>query len=345
MGGLARKATVIDELRSEGFDVIILDAGNLLFKKENIGPGTPTEIAKKTAEIIISGFNEIGCHAFSPGSKDFAAGLAFVQSMQKQAKFPFISANILDINGNRIFDPYIIIDSDDVSLGIIGLASKFNHSEVFIQNPLEAISEVINEVNEQADVIVLLFDSDEADVIKLHSSTFPIDLIIRSKAKTQSSDGGNKDIAVYSCGDRGKYVYQFDLTQIQPDAKFIDIAFHEKQISRAQQKLNKMKQGNLMADLRIIYVDDPLTLKKIDNYESQIQSSKNVIANSINTITLKKHPLDKNVLDRPDILNIVDNGKNERDILFGPQPPSNQPPGHNQKHIRHDHDGDGSPDH
>ena len=310
-----------------------------------MGPGTPTEIAKKTAEIIISGFNEIGCHAFSPGSKDFAAGLAFVQSMQNQAKFPFISANILDVDGNRIFDPYVILDSDDVSLGIIGLASKFNHSEIFIQNPIEAISEVINEVNDQADIVLLLFDSNEADVIKLHSSAFPIDLIIRSKAKTQSSDGGNKDIAVYSCGDRGKYIYQFDLTQIQPGGKFIDMAFHEKQISRAQQKLNKMKQGNLMADLRTIYVDDPLTLKKIDNYESQIQSSKNVIANSMNTINLTKHPLDKNVLDRPDVLNIIDNGKNERDVLFGPQPPSNQPPGKNQKHIGHDHDGDGIRDH
>ena len=48
LGGLARKATIIDEMRSEGFDVIILDAVNLLFKKENLGPGTPKEIAKAT---------------------------------------------------------------------------------------------------------------------------------------------------------------------------------------------------------------------------------------------------------------------------------------------------------
>ena len=56
-------------MRSEGFDVIILDAGNLFFKKETLEPGTPSEIFKATAEIIVSGFNEIGCHAFSPGSK------------------------------------------------------------------------------------------------------------------------------------------------------------------------------------------------------------------------------------------------------------------------------------
>ena len=76
-------------MRSEGFDVIILDAGNLFFKKETLEPGTPSEIFKATAEIIVSGFNEIGCHAFSPGSKDFAGGLAFVQKMQEMANFPF----------------------------------------------------------------------------------------------------------------------------------------------------------------------------------------------------------------------------------------------------------------
>ena len=308
--------------------MLILDAGNLLFKKENLGPGTPTEIAKKTAEIIVTTFNEIGCHAFSPGSKDFAAGLAFVQNMQARAKFPFVSANIQDISGNRIFDPYIIVDTEGVSVGIIGLASSFNHSEVYVQNPIEVLAEVVKEVDAQADIVVLLFDSEETDVAHLHASGYPIDLVVRSKAKLQSQDGGNKDIPVYSCGDRGKYIYQFDLTIIQPNAKFLDVAFYEKQISRAQQKLNKMKQGNLMVDLRTLYKEEPQTLKKIDTYESKIKLSKKAIAESVNIINLIKHPLDKTVTDRPDILSIVDTGKAEMEQLFGPQLPSKVLPGH-----------------
>jgi len=308
--------------------VLILDAGNLLFKKENIEPGTPLEISKKTAEIIVSSFNKIGCHAFSPGSKDFAAGLVFVQNMQERATFPFVSANIQDSNGSRIFDPYVIVDTESVSVGIIGLASSFNHSEVYVRNPMEALAEVVNEVDAQVDVVVLLFDSEESDVSQLHSSEYPIDLVVRSRAKLQSGDGGNKDIPVYSCGDRGKYIYQFDLNIIQPKAKFLDIAFYEKQISRTQQKLNKMKQGNLMVDLRTLYKDEPQTLKKIDTYESKIESSRNAISGGINTISLTKHPLDKTITDRPDILNIVDNGKAEREQLFGPQLPDKILPGH-----------------
>ena len=81
LGGLARKATVIDNLRSEGFDVLVLDAGNLFFKKNDLTSVNP-DAAKMTAEIIVDSFNKIGCHAFSPGSKDFAAGLTFVKKMQ-----------------------------------------------------------------------------------------------------------------------------------------------------------------------------------------------------------------------------------------------------------------------
>ena len=248
--------------------------------------------------------------------------------MQTRATFPFVSANIQDINGSRIFDPYIIVDIEDMSVGIIGLASSFNHPELYVQNPLDALSEVINEVDSQADIVVLLFDSEEGDISQLHTFGYPIDLVVRSKAKLQSGDGGNKSIPIYSCGDRGKYVYQFDFSIIKPNAKILDVTYYNKRISRARQKLTRMKQGNLMVDLRTLYQDDPQTLQKIDTYESQIESSKKSLAEGVNTINLIKHPLDKTITDRPDILGIVDSGKAEREKLFGPQLPEKVLPGH-----------------
>ena len=345
LGGLARKATIIDNLRSDGFDVLILDAGNLLFKKKTLGPGSPTDIAKMTAEIIVSAFNDIGCHAFSPGSKDFAAGLDFIQEMQMLANFPFISANILDVNGNRLFDPYLIADVEGVSVGVIGLASKFIHSDVYIQDPMEALNELVDEVDSQSDVLVLMFDSEEADISKLQTSGYPIDLVIRSKSKTRSQDGGKRNIPAYSCGDRGKYLYQFDLTIADPNLQFTDLAVYENQVSQAEKKLNKMREGNLVTDLYSTYKDDPQSLKKIETYESQIQSAKVALENSVNSIKMSKHELGKTVTDRPDILQIVDDGKAKINNSFGPQPPSGTPPGQNQKNIGHDHDGDGIPDH
>ena len=298
-----------------------------------------------TAEIIVAAFNSIGCHAFSPGSKDFAAGLDFVQQMQMLANFPFISANIQDVNGNRLFDPYLIIDVEGISVGIIGLASNFIHSDVSVLNPMDVLSEIVGEVNSQSDVLILMFDSEEADISKLQTSGYPIDLVIRSKSKTRSQDGGNKDIPAYSCGDRGKYLYQFDLTIADPNKQFIDVSVYENQVSRAEKKLNSMRGGNLMTDLHNFYKDDPQKLKEIDNYQSQIESAKKAMESNVNTIQMNKHELSKTVTDRPDILQIIDKGKVKISEIHGPQPPSGTPPGTNQKKIGHDHDGDGIPDH
>ena len=344
MGGLARKATKIDNLRAEGYDVIILDAGNLLFKKDKLEPGTSTEVNKMTAEIIINAFNKIGCHAFSPGSKDFAGGLAFLQKMQMQANFPFISANINDINGNRLFDPYVIIDIDNVSVGIIGLASSFMHTDVYVQDPIKALLGVINEVDAQSDVTILMFDSQESDHSKLQAAGYPIDLVIRSKSKTRSQDGGSKNIPAYSCGDRGKYLYQFDIAFSNKNKQFIDLAIHENKLSRAEKQLNKMKQGNLIVDLRNLYKDDPTSLKKIDTYETQISQAKQVLSNNNNYIKMRKYELGKTVTDRPDVFQLVESGKQKIEKIHGPQLPSGTPPG-GHKHIPHDHDGDGIPDH
>ena len=89
----------------------------------------------------------------------------------------------------------------------------------------------------------------------------------------------------------------------------------------------------------------PTSIKCIDNYESQIKSSKKSLSLGVNTISLIKHALDKTITDRPDILSIVDKGKAKISELHGPQLPPGTPPGTNQKHIGHDHDGDGIPDH
>ena len=54
LGGLARKATIIDELRSEGFDVLVLDAGNLFFKTEGILIGLPSWLTVTSLSLALT---------------------------------------------------------------------------------------------------------------------------------------------------------------------------------------------------------------------------------------------------------------------------------------------------
>ena len=57
MGGLARKSTIINDIRQDGYTVLIADAGNLFFKKDNISSGVTMETSKETSKIINKCFN------------------------------------------------------------------------------------------------------------------------------------------------------------------------------------------------------------------------------------------------------------------------------------------------
>jgi 2',3'-cyclic-nucleotide 2'-phosphodiesterase (5'-nucleotidase family) len=301
--------------------VAIVDAGNLFFKKDQLSPGVTTEIASVTADIILNAFNEIGCDAFSPGSQDFALGLDFLLKMEKNANFPFVSANIKDITGNPLFRPYQVVSKGEVSLGFIGLASQFTHPDLLIDDPIESLKGIIDEVANQVDLVVLLFNSEEKDILELHRSELPIDMVYRSKSRKRSNDGGSKAIPVYSAGDRGKYLYDVTVAINDKSLNFIDVTAQENSLQNAIQRLDRMQKSHPEGtDLKAIFKDDPQTLARVTNYERQVDEATYALENAINSFTLTRHELNKTIVDKPKILKIVDEGKLKIAEFAAPQP-------------------------
>ena len=308
LGGLARKATVIENLKSQGLNPIILDAGDLLFKKNIIDPGVTTDVAKVNAEIIIDSFNKMGCDAFSLGSKDFAGGLDFVLEQYKKSNFPFLSCNIVNKSGELLFEPYTIVKSNNLHVGVIGLSSNFDNNEVQVLDPIASLKNIINEVSNKSDVVILLFNATQQDLTKLYNFDFDIDMILSSRGRTRSSDGGSK-IPTYIAGDRGKILYKFELNIIDEKLPVTDLAWCENTIKRVGDRLEKMKQGNPDSDLINLYKNDQKTLSRIYGYQSQLNQANQSLENAINSLTFEKIELDKSIFDNTKILKIVDKGK------------------------------------
>ena len=320
LGGLARKATVIDELKENGTDPIILDAGNLFFKKKTLDPGVTTESAKINAEIIVDSYNAIGCHAFSPGVNDFALGFKQILSLQEEAKFDFISSNITYHNNPNklIFKPYKIIKRNKKNIAIIGLTSIFASDEISFITPYDALRNIINEVESLADFIILLFDGKDQDLNYFYTNSLNIDLIIKSNnSGIRSSDGGGK-IPTFIIGNRGKVLYDFTLEFNNDEMPFVDVAWCNNSINRINSRLEKMKKGDLEVDLNQLYKNDPTTLNRIKNYNKQLDKAEYLLSNAINTITFEKIELNKAIFDKPSILKIIDAGKLKIKDLIGP---------------------------
>ena len=317
MGGLARKATILEQLNQEGINPLVLDAGDLLFKKNVLDPGVTLDVSKVNAEIIIDSFNEMGCDAFSPGSKDFAGGLDFILSQYKKSTFPFLSCNITNKTGELIFEPYVIIEKSNINVGIIGLTSVFDNNEIEILDPIASLKNILKEVSNKSDVVVLLFNATQQDLTKLYNNDFEIDMILSSRGRTRSSDGG-AGIPTYIAGDRGKLLYKFDLNIVDKNLPFIDLAWCENTIKRVGDRLEKMKQGNPNANLIQLYKNDQKTLNRIYGYQAQLNQANQLLENAINTLTFEKIELGKLVFDEPNILKIVDKGKEKIKEIGGP---------------------------
>ncbi len=343
MGGLARKSTIINDNRKDGYSQLIVDAGNLFFKKDNISPGVTMETSKATAEIIVNCFNAIGCDAFSPSSQDFAGGFDFLKSLEEKANFPFISANITNKFGEQIFEPYVIKVIKDKKVAFIGLSSKFNSDGIIVKDPFKTLEKYLNEIQSKADMIVLLFNASEKDLKTLKNKDYNIDLAIRSRsnlpAKT-STDGGKNSIPIYSLGSRGKYLYDFDVRINDSRYKFIDIKQLQSELSNTNNYLKNYEINfNESLDLSLQFKDDPELLKNIEKKLQLKNDLETTLNEKVNYFSFTKHALDQKVDDDQSIISIIDKGKELINELYGPVLPSKDHKGRlpGDPHYQHNH--------
>ena len=309
MGGLARKATILDEISEKYSNAFIVDAGNLFFSNETLEPGIPGEKSVINVDIIIESLNIMGLTAFSPGVKDFSAGNDFLLSAVAKSQFPYISANIYDLNNDLLFDPYIIREKNGLKIAFIGLSSVFSTEGIIVKDPLESLQNVLYEVESKSDLNILLFSSTNKEIDELKNKDFDLTLIIRSLNKDRSFDGGGFEIPIFSIGDKGKFLYEFDLKTNVLSYPYVDVGWCYKTIKKAKKSLNNMKKGNMLIDLQAIFKDDPATLKRIFAHESAIENANNKLENAINTITYNRISVGRLIEGRIDILQVVDKGK------------------------------------
>lgn len=165
-GGLARIATYLSDLRKNNSSLILLDGGDtiqgnplmyLAWKRYDYMPNPII----KTMEIM-------KYDAMAVGNHEFNFGLEYLRKVEKSARFPFLSANILDERtGEPAFAPYKIITRNNIKIGILGLTTPSipkwelpqNYQELKFETPEKAAAKYITILREYEKcklVIVLL---------------------------------------------------------------------------------------------------------------------------------------------------------------------------------------------
>ena len=227
MGGVAKRAKLIEDIRKENPNVLLLDAGDIF-------QGTPYfnyfggELEFKLMSMMKYDASAIGNH-------DFDNGVGGLYKQLPNATFEFLSANY-DFK-NTILDghvkPYKIFVIDGVKIGVFGLGvgleglvDKKNYLETVYNDPLEISQDMIRilKTENKCDIVICLShigyqyknEPDKICDLKLAAKTKDIDLIIGGHTHTflekpnvvKNIDG--KDVLVNQVGCYGLNLGRID---------------------------------------------------------------------------------------------------------------------------------------
>lgn len=207
-GGAARRYTLIQEIKHQNPNTLLLDAGDIF-------QGTPY-FNFYGGELEFKLMSKMGYDAATIGNHDFDNGIDGLYAQLPQAKFDFLSANY-DLSNTILeghVEPYRVFVKDGIRIGVFGLGIELEglvgkdlYKETKYLDPVEITRETVRQLKEkeQCQLVVCLshlgyrYRNDKISDIKLAGLTKDIDLIIGGHTHTflpkptiaQNSEGKN----------------------------------------------------------------------------------------------------------------------------------------------------------
>jgi 5'-nucleotidase/UDP-sugar diphosphatase len=190
VGGLPARATVVNRIREQHRNVLVLDAGDL-----NTGR---LESNLFKARPDLESYNYIGYDAMAIGNHEFDNPIGVLKEQMELATFPFISANVKTKGGEHLAEPYIIKEVDGLKVAIFGLTTKEtelignqeNTRDLVFEDEIEVAKSLMPELRRKADLIIALvhlgiYDSSSKGSKRLAYEVSGIDLIVDGHSHTR----------------------------------------------------------------------------------------------------------------------------------------------------------------
>ncbi|MCF8714622.1 metallophosphatase [Joostella atrarenae] len=192
-GGVARRASLIEGIRNENPNTLLLDAGDIF-------QGTPY-FNFYGGEIEFKLMSMLKYDAATLGNHDFDNGVEGLLAQLPNAKFEIINGNY-DFS-NTVLDgrinPYKIFIKDGIKIGVFGLGVELDglvtkglYKETKYLDPIEKAQDITRELKEDknCDLVICLshlgykYNNDKVSDIVLAQNTENIDLIIGGHTHT-----------------------------------------------------------------------------------------------------------------------------------------------------------------
>lgn len=227
-GGMVKIATLVDELRENGVDgILLLDGGDAWHGTNvaNVFEG------KSVVEVM----NVMAYDAMTLGNHDFNYGQTALAERKAETVFPVLAANVLEEEtGEPIAYSALIKPVGDLTVGIIGLVTTDtpyvthpkNVEGLVIADPIARAKSLVSYLKPQVDVVIALthlgFDADQV----LAEAVPEIDVIVGGHSHTSLEE-------LVVVGD----TYIVQVGEHAKELGYLELTLEDGQITNAVRKL------------------------------------------------------------------------------------------------------------
>jgi 2',3'-cyclic-nucleotide 2'-phosphodiesterase (5'-nucleotidase family) len=310
----------VKDLRESQKGILVLDAGDLLFKKyANPAPENERRGISEKAHLMIESYNLMGYDAMGVGDDDLTLGKEFLLEISKKANFPFLSSNLLDeTSGKILFQSTLLIQTNGLRIGIFSVLSPDlflgpsdpRRKGLVFRSPIETAQTMVKELKPKADLIILLSHLGYAKDVELAQTVQGINIIV----------GGHTGVNLIN----PPVIKNTLILQTASQGKFgskLDLFFHNHEPTFYNSATKTSLENNLNS------INQRLNSAEIPEAEkARWQKNKEEIERTLDQIQGKNEftntaiPLQEQMKDHPDIKRMVEVYKAKTPTIEHPAP-------------------------
>ena len=296
LGGLARRATFLKDLRAAGTNPILLDAGNLFSTQDN-------------SLSLIKCYNEIGYDALNIGAQDLA-NVIYISTLENSAEFPFISGNIIHKrSGKPVFKPFTTIERNGFIIAVIGLTNNLLENSLGkyeIKDPIQTGKDLLKKLANRSDYQVVLFNGSFDDAVVTRDALVEADFMFISghkgtPRKTRPPENGP---FLYKVGEFGRALVTIKTHVTHIDSSLKDISMLMEREKFIKETLHLL-HGGASISIEEMYAGNYDMTQRIKRIKTELQLAQTELANTTNTVEFDYVPLSSSIIDDVDINRII----------------------------------------
>lgn len=191
VGGFKELEFTIDSMRKTDHDILLLDAGDVMTGN----PIADLEFDGAQGGALFAMMNMIGYDAWCLGNHDFDISQANLRRLTAIAKFPTLSANVVDTLGKYPVnnEPYTMVEKDGLRIGIIGVMSQdlyhlVNQNSLVgikVLDPVATTQHWIDELTPKTDLLIALTHEGVDEDSVLASRVAGLNIIVGGHSHTR----------------------------------------------------------------------------------------------------------------------------------------------------------------